>query len=327
MKSFKPCLILMITLSMIVGGAQIVARADSVSALESQANADFIGELRLAAGLALVDAYIGSKSIDELEAIAGDSGNSSELRLGAATALSQLYVSGVTAGAVTQADLFSVALGGATAELRAATSSALIGRLLATATSEALNLSIVANSVPGLEELASIQAKALIIQLAVALTSGSPFSILEKVEGVAGGGSLAVGGITLDGSSETVQRALASEYLSGFYIQFGSIVFDDLEASLRDRAANGATVGIREAAAIALETVAFKGKSSAELEAYATTGGSAEFRAAAGRALARALVAEGVSRADLIAKVVSNTIFNVEVAKAAATALATVLAE
>lgn len=327
MKSFKPCLILMITLSMIVGGAQIVARADSVSALESQANLDFIQELRLAAGLALVDGYIGSKSIDELEAIAGDSGNSSELRLGAATALSQLYISGVTAGTVTQADLLSVALGGSTSELRAATSSALIGRLLATATSEALNLSIVANSVPGLEELATIQAKALVIQLAVALTTGSPFSILEKVEGVASGGSLAVGGITLDGSSETVQRALASEYLSGFYVQFGSIVFDDLEASLRDRATNGATVGIREAAAIALETVAFKGKSSADLEAYATMGGSAEFRAAAGRVLARALVTEGVSRADLIAKVVSNTIFNAEVAKAAAAALAATIAE
>lgn len=322
MKTLRFFFVFAVALGLSLGMVQLVARADAVATLEKQANNDAIAEFRLAAALALVDTYVNTKSISELEAIAGDTTNSAELRTGAAEALGRLYVKGVTDGTITQSDLLNVALGGATAELRSATSAALVDRLLANASLDNLVFSVPASSGSGNDELATIEAKALVIKLAVSLTSGSPASIIDKTESVASGGSISVGGVTLDGSSEIVQRAVASEYLSGFYIQFGSIVFPDLEAALTQRAQTGASVGIREAAAIALETVSFSGKSSSELEALATNGASAELRAAAGRALARALIAEGASRDALILKVVANSSVHVAVATAAAAALA-----
>lgn len=321
LKSLKSYLTLFIALSLIVGGGQVAALAASTLQLETQANNDLIPELRLAAGLALADIYVDTKSIDQLEALAGDESRSTEHRLGAATALSQLYVSGVTDGTVTLEHLLDVATNGATAELRGATKTALVDRLVGNFAAADLDAGLAAATTA---ELSDAYATALIVRLAVRLTSGSPASILARTETVAGGGTITSGGVTLDGSNEAVQLAMAREYLSGFYVQFGHLVFDDVVAEVLDRAENGATAGIREAASIALETLSLSGQSAAAVESVAADGASAELRAAAGRVLARKL-AESPEREALIFKVVANTLVHPEVAKAAATALSDVL--
>lgn len=321
LKSLKSYLTLFIALSLVVAGGQIAALAASTTQLEAQATNDLIEELRLAAGLALADIYAATKSIDQLEALAGDTARSPYVRLGAATALSQLYVSGVTDGEVTLDHLLDVATNGATAELRGAAKTALVDRLVGNNNAAAL--------AAGLEEasnaeLADAYATAMIVRLAVSLTSGSPASILARTETVAGGGVITSGGVTVDGSNEAVQMAMAREYLSGFYVQFGHLVFDDLVGELLERAESGATAGMREAASIALETLYLSGLSASAVEAVAADGASAELRAAAGRVLARKL-SENPDREALIFKVTANTLVNPEVAKAAATALALVL--
>lgn len=321
LKSLKSYLTLFIALSLVVGGAQVVALAASTTQLEAQATNDLIVELRLAAGLALADIYAQTKSMDQLETLAGDASRSPYVRLGAATALSQMYVSGVTEGTVTLDHLLDVATNGATAELRGAAKTALVDRLVGNfaAADLAVGLDEATNA-----ELADAYATALIVRLAVSLTSGSPASILARTETVAGGGTITVAGVTLDGSDEAVQLAMAREYLSGFYVQFGHLVFDDLIGELTDRAENGATAGIREAASIALETLSLSGQSASAVEGVAADGASAELRAAAGRVLARKL-SVNPDREALIFKITANTLVHPAVAEAAAAALAKVL--
>ncbi len=75
-----------------------------------------------------------------------------------------------------------------------------------------------------------------------------------RMETIAGGGKFNLRGVNVDGSIAGVRTALSRYFLTGAYRFFGGLVFGDAKTTcdtLRDKARNGASAEIRDAAASA----------------------------------------------------------------------------